>query len=177
MSLSQSKTKLEIGVGLNPQKDNSWIHQDIRPLVGIDLVCDAKELPLEDNSLTEIFASHVIEHFGWRNVKSVLIEWLRTLISGGKLEIITPDFYRLWENLVIKRDLPKTDKWKGGPVDSAFVAYVTGGGQDYVENTHTAHYTPDWYQQTLEELGCQVEIKYHGQNHPSPSVRIIAIKS
>jgi predicted SAM-dependent methyltransferase len=168
--------KLEIGVGNNPQKDNEWLHQDIRILPGVDLVCDAKKLPLPNESLTDIFSSHVIEHFSWREVKNVLIEWLRVLEIGGRLEIITPDFYRLWENLVIKRDLPKTDKWKGGPVDSAFVAYVTGGGQDYVENTHTAHYTPDWYQQTLEELGCQVEIKYHGQNHPSPSIRIIAIK-
>jgi predicted SAM-dependent methyltransferase len=176
MYFNQSKTKLEIGVGNNPQKDVTWIHQDIRQLSEVDLVCDAKKLPIDNNSLTDIFASHVIEHFGWRNVRDVLVEWLRVLKVGGKLEIITPDFYRLWENLVIKRDLPKTDKWRGGPVDSAFVAYVTGGGQDYIENTHTAHYTPDWYKETLEKLGCTVEVKYHGQNHPSPSVRIIAIK-
>jgi len=168
--------KLEIGVGNNPQKDNEWLHQDIRILPGVDLVCDAKKLPLPNESLTDIFSSHVIEHFSWREVKNVLIEWLRVLEIGGRLEIITPDFYRLWENLITKRDLPKNDKWKGGPVDSAFVAYVTGGGQDYPENTHTAHYTPNWYKQTLEELGCQIEIRYHGQNHPSPSIRIIAIK-
>lgn len=170
------KTKLEIGAGNNPFYDESWIRQDIRKLPGIDLVCDAKHLPFSDNFLDEVFASHVIEHFSWREVKKVLTEWLRVLVINGRLEIITPDFYRLWENLVTKRDLPKSDKWKGGPVDSAFVAYVTGGGQDYPENTHTAHYTADWYKQTLEELGCKVEILYHGTNHPSPSIRIIATK-
>jgi hypothetical protein len=56
------------------------------------------------------------------------------------------------------------------------VAYVTGGGQEYPENTHTAHYIDTWYKQALEQLNCDVEIKYHGKDHPSPSIRIIAIK-
>ena len=168
--------KLELGAGANPNKDSSWIHQDIRDLPGIDLVCNAKELPYINGEVEEIYASHVIEHFGWREVKEVLNEWVRLLRWEGKLELIVPDFYRLWENLVTKRDLPKGKKWKGGPVDSAFVAYVTGGGQDYPENTHLSHYTGEWYRKTLEELDCDVEIKYHGNNHPSPSIRIIAIK-
>lgn len=167
--------KLEIGCGTNPQKKD-WVHQDIRKLSNIDLICDARKLPLENESFNEIFSSHVIEHFGWREVKNVLIEWLRILEYGGRLEMITPDFFRLWENLVTQRNLPAGNKWRGGPVDSAFVAYVTGGGQDYPENTHIAHYTADWYKKTLEELGCEVEIKYHGKDHPSPSIRIIAIK-
>lgn len=170
------KSKLEIGAGNSPNRDETWIHQDIRKLPGIDLVCDARHIPYPDSSFTDIFASHVIEHFKWREVKGVLIEWLRVLAINGKLEIITPDFYRLWGNLILKRELPKSDKWKGGPIDSAFVAYVTGGGQDYPENTHMAHYTPDWYKRTLEQLNCKVTLIYHGQSHPSPSVRIIAIK-
>ena len=171
-----SRKKLEIGCGNKPQKDITWIHQDIRKLPKVDLVCNAKKLPFENEFLFDIFSSHVIEHFGWREVKDVLVEWLRVLVVGGRLEMITPDFYRLWENLVTKRDLPKTEKWRGGPVDSAFVAYVTGGGQDYPENTHISHYTDKWYRKTLEELGCKVEIKYHGKEHSSPSIRIIAIK-
>jgi len=167
--------KLEIGTGLNPQKEG-WIHQDIRKLEGIDLVCDAKKLPYKDGELEDIFSSHVIEHFSWRIVEDVLVEWLRVLKKGGRLEMILPDFFRLWENLVTQRDLPKSEKWRGGPVDSAFVAYVTGGGQDYPENTHIAHYTADWYIKTLEELGCDVEARYHGKDHPSPSIRVIAIK-
>lgn len=168
--------KLEIGAGSNPQQDDTWIHQDIRKLPGIELVCDAKKLPLENESCSDVFSSHVIEHFGWRETKAVLTEWLRVLAKRGRLEMITPDFFRLWENLVIQKDLPVTEKWKGGPVDSAFVAYVTGGGQDYPENTHIAHYTDKWYKETLEAMNCDVEILHHGQEHPSPSIRIFAIK-
>lgn len=169
--------KLEIGAGTNPQKTGSeWIHQDIRKLKGIDIVGDCRELGFPDKFFGEVFSSHTIEHVGWREVKTTLIEWLRVLKPRGLLEIVTPDFYRLWANLILKTDLPKCDKWKGGPVDSAFVAYVTGGGQDYPDNTHTAHYTSDWYMDTLIDLGCKVEIKYHGVNHPSPSIRILATK-
>jgi ubiquinone/menaquinone biosynthesis C-methylase UbiE len=168
--------KLEIGAGTKPQKDKSWIHQDIRNLPGIDLVCDAKKLPFNDNELEEVFSSHVIEHFSWREVKGVLVEWLRVLKKGGLLEIVTPDFFRLWSNLILQTEIPKYGNWRGGPVDSAFVAYVTGGGQDYPENTHTAHYTDQWYKETLKGLNCKVEVKHHGSWSPSPSIRILAIK-
>lgn len=169
--------KLEIGAGSNPQKAGpEWQHQDIRGLPGIDIVCDCRKIPRADEAFDEVFSSHTIEHVGWREVRATLIEWLRILKPGGRLEIILPDFFRLWENLITQRDLPPSAKWRGGPVDSEFVAYVTGGGQDYPENVHLAHYTDTWYRETLEGLGCVVEIKYHGQTHPSPSIRIIATK-
>ena len=38
------KHKLEIGAGLNPQKPKEeWIHQDVRELDGIDIVCDCNK--------------------------------------------------------------------------------------------------------------------------------------
>jgi predicted SAM-dependent methyltransferase len=169
---------LELGTGTKPQKVGpGWIHQDIRDLVGIDVVGDCRDLSVfGDEYFDEVFSSHVIEHVGWRLVEATLMEWLRVLKPGGRLEIITPDFFRLWENLITQRVLPKSEKWPGGSVDSAFVAYVTGGGQDYSHNYHTAHYTDVWYRETLERVGCDVEIKYHGRDHPSPSIRVIAIK-
>lgn len=171
--------RLEIGAGIHPQ--DGYIHMDMRSLPHIECVCDGRNLPFQVGVYDKVFSNHVIEHFGWREVRGVLIEWLRVLKPGGNLDIITPDFYRLWENLITRRDFPVPEKphfrgWRGGPIDGQFVAYVTGGSQDYPENTHLAHYIPDWYRETLEELGCEVEIKFYGQNHPSPSIRVIAIK-
>lgn len=166
--------RLEIGAGNHPQE--GYEHLDIRQLPHIEYVCDARRLPFPDGSYDEVFSNQVIEHFGWREVEAVLVEWLRVLKPRGKLEIITPDFYHIWESLITQRDLPVSEKWRGGPVDSKFVAYVTGGSQDYPENSHLAHYTYDWYKETLESLGCSVEIKFHGQTVPGPSIRVIAIK-
>lgn len=171
--------KLEIGAGPHPKE--GYEHLDVRRLAHVEYIANARALPFADQTYDEVFSNHVIEHFGWREVRAVLTEWLRVLKAGGHLDIITPDFYRLWENLITQRDFPVPENpqfrgWKGGPIDSQFVAYVTGGSQDYPENTHLAHYTPDWYRETLEDLGCEVEIKFHGQNHPSPSIEIIVVK-
>lgn len=166
--------KLEIGAGDHPQE--GYEHLDMRQLPHVEYVCDARSLPFSDGVYDEVFSNQVIEHFSWREVKAVLTEWLRVLKVGGRLEIITPDFYHLWENLITQRDLPPSEKWMGGPIDSGFVAWVTGGAQDYSKNTHLAHYTYNWYQETLESLGCSVEVKFHGQNRPGPSIRIIATK-
>lgn len=171
------KTKLEIGVGLNPQKPKElWIHQDTRPLKDIEVVCDCQKLPFPDASFDEIFASHIIEHISWRKVETTLKEWLRVLLPSGVLEILTVDFFKLWENFITKKSLPKSRKWEGGPMNSAFVAYITGGGQDYPENTHIAHYTSEWYLKTLQDLNCNVKITFHGEESPSPSIRIIVTK-
>lgn len=171
------KQKLEIGAGGRPQKPKElWIHQDIRPLKGIEVVCDCQKLPFPDASFDEIFASHVLEHVGWRKVEATLKEWLRVLTPKGRLDIVVPDFFKLWENFITKRDLPKGSKWRGGPVDSAFVAYVTGGGQEYPENTHTAHYTSEWYLKTFQELNCNAEVIFHAPDHPSPSIEIVVTK-
>jgi ubiquinone/menaquinone biosynthesis C-methylase UbiE len=169
---------LEIGAGANPQKEKNegWLHQDIRDLPGIDWVGDFRELPWGAEHFDAVFSSHGIEHTSWRETQAVLEEWLRVLKTGGTLELITPDFFRLWENLITGRVLPESGKWAGGPVTPAFVAYVTGGGQDHEHNYHTAHYTDAWYFEALTELGCDVTIKYHGIRHPSPSIRVIAVK-
>jgi predicted SAM-dependent methyltransferase len=52
--------------------------------------CDIRELPLGDETVDEIAAIHVVEHFFITEIKSVLIEWQRVLKSGGKLIIELP---------------------------------------------------------------------------------------
>lgn len=57
--------------------------------------CDVKELPFENDSIEEIYASHLIEHFDFKEAFVVLKEWYRVLKQGGKLIVETPDFLNL----------------------------------------------------------------------------------
>jgi predicted SAM-dependent methyltransferase len=49
-------------------------------------------LPYADNSIDEIRASHILEHFGKVESAAVLNEWHRVLKVGGILKIAVPDF-------------------------------------------------------------------------------------
>lgn len=75
--------KLHIGCG----KRNlpGWKHYDVRKLdAHIDYVGSADDLSIfEDNSIEEIYACHLLEHFGRHEVDKVLKEWNRVLMSSG----------------------------------------------------------------------------------------------
>jgi teichuronic acid biosynthesis glycosyltransferase TuaG len=57
-----------------------------------DLRFDVMQLPYDDNSVDEIKAFHVIEHFDFYQIQQVLKEWHRVLKPGGRLWLETPDF-------------------------------------------------------------------------------------
>lgn len=71
----------------------------IQGLVNIDLYAekaderyDIAKLRYEDNSVDEIRAYHVIEHFDYMQAHDVLKEWYRVLKPNGVIRIETPDF-------------------------------------------------------------------------------------
>lgn len=73
---------------------------DLHP--GVDLVGDVADLSrFDDNSVGEIYSSHVFEHFPHPQAPAVLKEWHRVLEPGGKLYIAVPDFARTVELYLI----------------------------------------------------------------------------
>ena len=58
----------------------------------VDIVSDVSKLDVKSNTVEEIYASHILEHFPHIETKSVLKEWLRVLQPGGELKVAVPDF-------------------------------------------------------------------------------------
>jgi predicted SAM-dependent methyltransferase len=88
---SEEMRKLEIGSGNMPLP--GYEHLDVDPSCpDLDFVCSMDEIPVEDNTFSEIVSIHSIEHIGWRDGLKTLKEWYRILAPGGKVHIACPNF-------------------------------------------------------------------------------------
>jgi predicted SAM-dependent methyltransferase len=100
--------KLNIGAG----------EVEIEGFVPIDKRFGDEAYPLryESNSVDEIRASHILEHFGHGESQDVVGEWARVLKPGGKIRIAVPDFDKI------------TTEFREDPL---FEGYIFGGQTDW----------------------------------------------
>ena len=91
MKTVQSEDRIRLNIGCDRTQISGFIGVDFNPDVHPDVVADAKELPYEDNTVDEIYASHVLEHLTWDDGMKALKEWYRVLKPGGMLTVATPD--------------------------------------------------------------------------------------
>ena len=70
-----------------------WKIFDARPGAGVDFVGHCADLSrFDDDSVAEIYASHVIEHLSYkRELPQALSEFNRVLVPGGRVRIGVPD--------------------------------------------------------------------------------------
>lgn len=89
-SMSQQFIKLHVG-GKQPKHD--WKILNIQFGPNVDILGSCTDLSaLEDESVIEIYASHVLEHLSYRlELPKALSEFYRVLIPGGKVSISLPD--------------------------------------------------------------------------------------
>lgn len=71
-----------------------------------------------DNSLDEIRASHILEHFGHSSIYEILNGWVRKLRPGGILRIAVPDFGKIAKSYIEGKDLNYAGYLMGGQTDS-----------------------------------------------------------
>lgn len=104
-----SELCLNIGAGLS----------ELEGYTGIDRTNgqEGYPLPYEDNSVAEIYASHVLEHFSHQKVSAVVNHWVSKLKPGGRLRIAVPDFEWIAKHYLA-----------GEPI--MVQSYVMGGHQD-----------------------------------------------
>lgn len=86
--------KLHLGCG--KRYLNDYIHIDINEFDHVDYISSVDNLSMfENNTITEIYASHLLEYFDKYEIITVLKEWKRVLKPGGVLKIAVPDFKNL----------------------------------------------------------------------------------
>lgn len=79
-----------LDVGCGEKKLVDAIGVDIRRIVGVDVVADARYLPFKNEVFDRVYSSHTLEHISHLELKDAVKEWVRVLKPGGKLEIRCP---------------------------------------------------------------------------------------
>lgn len=77
-----------------------------------DVRFDVQKLPYPSNSVDEIKAFHIIEHFHFFEIKEVLNEWFRVLKPGGRLYLETPDFLETCRSFVEGSPTMPIEEWR-----------------------------------------------------------------
>jgi SAM-dependent methyltransferase len=117
----QSPKKLNLGSSdrLLP----NYINIDARASVHPDIVCNISKLEFaSDNEFDLVRASHVLEHFEFREMESVLAEWRRVLRPGGYLMVCVPNFKAIAWSIILSQPIYKLDKatYEQGAINSIF---------------------------------------------------------
>lgn len=89
-ALQEKTVKLNLGAGHICFGD--FINIDEREINNIDIVADVRKVPFEKETVMEIYASHIIEHFTKNEFVSIILPyWCSLLINGGTIKVILPD--------------------------------------------------------------------------------------
>lgn len=121
--------RLELGAGERPTP--GFTHMDERELDDIEIVGDVSKLTqfVQPESCDELRATHLLEHFSWRDTEDILSEWHRALKPGGFIYLEVPNLHgQMYE---LSRGMESEEK----------IVELIYGSQDYEGNYHKAGFT------------------------------------
>ncbi|MBM4221907.1 MAG: methyltransferase domain-containing protein [Gammaproteobacteria bacterium] len=123
-----------------------WEIFDALPRAGVNHRGDASDLSrFPDGTFAELYASHVLEHFDFREaVPRVLKEWHRVLQPGGRLYISVPDMERLC-HLYLKPEISAEERLK--------IMWMMFGSHADAYDYHHAGFNADYLGSALSEAG------------------------
>ena len=108
----------------------------------VDLEADVRTLAYEPETIEEVRAHHLLEHFSRQEALILLARWHRWLNVGGLLHVETPDFEESAKKFVV------------APLDDQFVlARHIFGSQEAPWAIHQDFWSEEKYRYVLRELG------------------------
>lgn len=164
--------KLNLGSGGVPYKGYLSVDlYDQRAHVQMDIT----KLDFDDNSVTEILASHVFEHLNPYHSLDILRDWLRVLKPGGKLIMEMPDIERLCQRFVETKDTGV----RYGILNAIYGSVNTTGvgGPDNITSPHLFGWWPQSLWDHLTNAGfTDIQFMEEQIPHPESNLRVEARK-
>lgn len=121
--------KYNLGCGPHEILDG-YINCDTTMFPGVDVTCPLWELRgkdfkrLNDETIDEIRASHVIEHVPPNLLERTLLEWYRVLKPGGKVYVYCPNASLIFSDYI------------SGKIDMIEASRLLFGEHDFEGNVH-----------------------------------------
>jgi predicted SAM-dependent methyltransferase len=141
--------KLELGCGQRPTP--GYLHQDItsQPDVKLDFNCQIWEIPLKENSLSEIIALALMEHLCFADFTKALKHIHRLLAPGGEFLFDLPDIEKWSEYLYyITHGIPEKS-----PFPKEHIYATFWGWQRWPGDEHKCAWMKDDLFKHLKEIG------------------------
>jgi predicted SAM-dependent methyltransferase len=141
--------KLELGCGQRPAP--GYLHQDItrQPGVELDFNCQIWEIPLKENSLSEIIALALMEHLCFADFTKALKHIYKLLSPGGIFLFDIPDI-KIWSEYLyyITHGMPEKS-----PFSKEHVYATIWGWQRWPGDEHKCAWLKDDLFKHLKEIG------------------------
>lgn len=156
-----NEIKLMLGCGpmpIHPQHleyvDDSWTFIDLYVKDPKIVKMDIRKLEYPDNSVSEIYCSHAVEHLGLKEVVPTFLEWYRVLKPGGKIIINVPDMQWFAKELlkVIEGEKPESDLFNS----EKMLMEVAYGNQMHDGEFHKSGFTEKTLTIALHDAGFNV---------------------
>jgi predicted SAM-dependent methyltransferase len=134
-----------------------WEILDAVPGPAVDHVGEAADLRrFADATFSAVYASHVLEHFDYRDeIVEVLTEWGRVLRPGGALYVSVPDLEALCR-LYLKPESSSRDRFE--------VMRMMFGGHENDYDYHMAGLDEAYLRHCLAEAGFVEPLRVHAFN-------------
>ena len=144
--------KLELGSGERPTE--GYLHQDVIQLgVTLDYICNPWELPIKDNSLTEVIAIAVMEHLRINEFRDTLKYIYKLLKPKGVFYFDVPDI-KIWSKyLFLVTNAPILEKSKEVPYSKVDVYKTIWGWQRWEGDEHKSAWIVEDIYWELERAG------------------------
>lgn len=128
---TQVLTLLDLGSGpgnllQKEYPDAKIVRVDLDPETEPDLLCDLRNLTMEDNSVDGAASMHTLEHMPWPEVPIALAEWYRVIRPGGLLHVSVPDLGWIAAEIMSNRMTIGIIAGIFGAQDSEFQAHRSG---------------------------------------------------
>ena len=141
---------------------SGFCNVDILVTPAVDVVSDISKLDnFANNSIEQIYACHVLEHFSHDEAVKVLRRWYDVLAPNGELRISVPDIDRIvkiyhdnWEHF----QTPGNSPWIG----------LLYGGQGDPYDFHKTGFNFCWIRHLLEDIGYINVSEYQHEPHFIP---------